>query len=101
MIILAAGLVGYADGKIWEDKSYIIKEHETKDDDKSLKRFKRDKELLMSDYKNDKNEPRTLFYLAQTCSCLGEHDEAYFFYRLRTELEAFQEEKFHESQKRV
>lgn len=65
------------------------------DDTKSAKRFKRDKELLYAEYQKDPHEPRTLFYLAQTCSCLGILDEAYKFYLLRSKEAGFCEEVYH------
>ena len=75
--------------------SAILYQDRTQDDDKSGKRFKRDKELLYNEYVKDPTEPRTVFYLAQTCSCLGENDESLYFYKIRSTLEGFQEEKFH------
>lgn len=33
LIILGAGLIGYLGGRVWEKKFYVIKGHETKDDD--------------------------------------------------------------------
>jgi hypothetical protein len=73
----------------------ILYQDRTADDDKTGKRFSRDRLLLLEDYKKDPKEPRTLFYLAQTCSCLGIHEEAFYYYKLRSTLEGFQEEKFH------
>lgn len=73
----------------------ILYQDRTQDDDKTSKRFVRDKVLLLKDYKQNSTEPRTLFYLAQTCSCLGQREEAFYYYKLRSELEGFQEEKFH------
>ena len=73
----------------------ILYQDRTKDNNKSGPRFKRDKELLLADHKKDPTEPRTVFYLAQTCSCLQEHGDALYYYKLRAELEGFQEEKFH------
>lgn len=73
----------------------ILFQDRTKDDDKSAKRFSRDKVLLLEDHKKDPTEPRVLFYLAQTCSCLGQNEDAFYYYKLRTEVEGFQEEKFH------
>jgi len=75
--------------------SIVIYQDRTQDDDKSGKRFKRDKELLYTDYKKDPTEPRTVFYLAQTCSCLNEYQEAFFYYKTRSTLGGFQEEVFH------
>lgn len=73
----------------------ILYQDRTKDGNKSGSRFKRDKELLVADHKKDPKEPRILFYLAQTCQCLQQHDEAFYYSRLRTELNGFQEEKYH------
>ena len=75
--------------------SIVLFQDRTQDDDKTGKRFERDKSLLLVDYKKNKKDPRTLFYLAQTCSCLNQKDEALYYYKLRTKLEGFQEEKFH------
>ena len=73
----------------------VLYQDRTKDDDKTSKRFDRDKVLLLKDYKEDPKNTRTLFYLAQTCSCLKDMDDAYYYYKLRSELDGFQEEKFH------
>ena len=101
-----------------ENEQFILFQDRTLDDDKSFKRFSRDKILLYSDYKdslellNTYNEnpklktqdkyidirndyARTLFYLAQTLTCLQEHREAYKFYRSRTHEEGFNEEVYH------
>lgn len=73
----------------------ILFQDRTQDDDKSGKRFKRDKELLYNEYIKDPTEPRTVFYLAQTCSCMQENEESLYYYKIRATLEGFQEEKFH------
>lgn len=73
----------------------ILYQDRTLDDNKSGNRFIKDKELLLIEHKINPSEPRTLFYLAQTCSCLNEHENAFYYYKLRSELEGFQEEKFH------
>lgn len=73
----------------------VLYQDRTKDGDKSKKRFNRDKILLLEDHKKNPKEPRVLFYLAQTCSCLNHNEEALNYYKLRSELEGFQEEKFH------
>ena len=75
--------------------SIILYQDRTVDDDKSVKRYSRDKELLLQDFKKDPTEPRTLFYLAQTCSCMKQNEEAFYYYKLRMAQEGFQEEKFH------
>ena len=66
----------------------------TQDDDKTGKRFHRDKELLLEEYKKNPKEPRTVFYLAQTFSCLNDNENAYYYYKLRLSLIGFWEEVF-------
>jgi glycosyltransferase involved in cell wall biosynthesis len=66
----------------------------TKDDDKTGKRFHRDRELLENEHKTDPLDCRTVFYLAQTYSCLGMAAEAYNMYLLRSTMGGFQEEVF-------
>jgi glycosyltransferase involved in cell wall biosynthesis len=73
----------------------VIYQDRTKDDDKSGKRFARDKILLLQDHKEDPTEPRTMFYLAQTCSCLQHTGDSFYFYKLRTTVGGFWEEKYH------
>jgi glycosyltransferase involved in cell wall biosynthesis len=76
-----------SDIKLYQDR--------TQDDDKSSKRFIRDKKLLLDELKVDPLEPRTLFYLAQTFSCLREFEDSFYYYKIRSTVEGFQEEKFH------
>ena len=73
----------------------ILFQDRTQDDDKTGKRFARDKQLLMKDHEENPHEPRTLFYLAQTCSCLDQVQESFDYYLLRTKEEGFFEEIFH------
>ena len=82
-------------GRDTERLEIVIFQDRTKDDDKSMRRFKRDKELLYGEYLRNPTEPRTLFYLAQTCGCLQQHQEAYQFYVLRAKQVGFIEEVFH------
>lgn len=77
------------------DDSIFIFQDRTKDDDKSFKRFTKDRECLLRDFKKNSEDPRTIFYLGQTCQCLNLHDESLYYNRLRTEYEGFQEEVFH------
>ena len=74
----------------------VIFQDRTQDDDKTSKRFIRDKELLLEDHNENPAEPRTLFYLAQTCSCLEKLEDAFKYYQMRSNLDTgFWEEKFH------
>lgn len=81
--------------KIPDNLNIVLYQDRTQDDDKTGKRFHRDRELLLNDYKKDPTDSRTLFYLAQTCECLGKTDEALYFSKLRLEHEGFTEELFH------
>jgi hypothetical protein len=72
---------------IYQDRSF--------DAHKSTKRFTRDKELLYNEYVKNPHDSRTLFYLAQTCSCLLQYEEAFKYYLLRTKEKGFMEEVFH------
>jgi len=77
-----------------ENGPYIYQDR-SKDAHKSTKRFTRDKELLYNEYVKNPHESRTLFYLAQTCSCLQQYEESYKYYLLRTKEKGFLEEVFH------
>jgi hypothetical protein len=77
------------------DDKTVLYQDRTQDDDKSGKRFSRDKILLLKDYETDPKEPRTLFYLAQTCACLNQLEEAVKYNLERSVLDGFLEEKFH------
>lgn len=78
--------------------SIVLFQDRTMDNDgKTKNRFPRDKELLLRDFKKDPTDPRVLFYLAQTCGCLDQYEEAFYYYKLRVEnpISGFEEEKFH------
>ena len=64
-------------------ENIVLFQDRTLDDDKSFKRFSRDKDMLYSEFLKEPKDPRTLFYLAQTCGCLGNMQDAYRFYLLR------------------
>lgn len=76
------------------EENIVIYQDRTSDDNKSFKRFSRDKELLLAEFKKNPQCGRTVFYLAQTCSCLEQYKDAYYYYKLRTELGEFFEERF-------
>lgn len=73
----------------------ILYQDRTQDDDKTKHRFAKDKELLLQDHYDNPSDPRTVFYLAQTCSCLNHLEDAFYYYKIRSTLEGFKEEKFH------
>lgn len=72
-----------------------IYQDRTQDDDKTGKRFSRDKELLLEEFRKDPTEPRTVFYLAQTFSCLHDNENSFKYYKIRSTLKGFAEEVFH------
>jgi tetratricopeptide (TPR) repeat protein len=73
----------------------VLFQDRNKDDDKSAKRFKRDKKMLYKAHIDESDNSRTIFYLAQTCGCLGQYAEAYRYYQLRTRYVDFTEEVYH------
>ena len=79
--------IGYDEILLYQDR--------TQDDDKTGKRFVRDEKLLKDEYLKDPTEPRTVFYLAQTYSCLNDYENAHYYYKARTTLVGFYEERFH------
>lgn len=62
--------------------------------EKSKRRWRQDVELLLNAYHKTPDDPRTVFYLAQTYQCLGELEKAYEFYQVREKLNGFVEENF-------
>lgn len=77
------------------ENGIVIYQDRSLDAHKSTKRFTRDKELLYNEYLKNPHDTRTLFYLAQTCSCLLQYEEAFKYYMLRTKEKGFLEEVFH------
>lgn len=57
----------------------VLYQDRTKDNNKSGKRFIRDYEILKAEYKKNPTDSRTVFYLAQTCECIGYTDEAHYY----------------------
>lgn len=76
------------------DPRIIIYQDRNKDDDKTSKRFRRDKDLLLKAVDIPEPDSRDVFYLAQTFACLNEHEDAVKWYLKRAEMEGFWEEKF-------
>ena len=74
---------------------YVIYQNRLIGCESSGERYKLDVVLLLQDYNEDPTEPRTCFYLAQTYHCLGDAQNAYKYYKLRTSLGGFYEETFH------
>lgn len=77
-------------------KNVHLFQDRTQDDGKSALRWKHDLQLLKAEHEKDPTDPRTLFYLAQTYSCLEDKDNAYKCYEKRSVMEhGFYEERFH------
>lgn len=67
----------------------------TLDDGKSAIRWKRDLQLLQGEHEKEPDEPRILFYLAQTYSCLNDKGNAFKAYKKRSAMvHGFYEERF-------
>ncbi len=62
--------------------------------EKSRQRWLRDAELLLKSHAATPDNPRDVFYLAQTYHCLGERDKAYHYYQVREKLPGWDEENF-------
>lgn len=77
---------------IFRPEGIVLYQDRTSQGDASFRRFTRDKEMLYAKHLQKPKEPRTLFYLAQTCSCLGACEEAYKYYLLRLKEVGFIEE---------
>lgn len=65
--------------------------------EQSFVRYHRDRVLLLDELKKKPNDPRTLFYLGQTCDCLELYNEAFYYYKLRLDIteEGLPEEIYH------
>jgi glycosyltransferase involved in cell wall biosynthesis len=78
------------------DDKIVIFQDRKYDSEKSMSRYAKDKVFLLKDLKENPTDPRTLFYLGQTCGCLKEFEEACEYYKRRAELaNGFYEERFH------
>ena len=62
--------------------------------EKSRKRWTRDREKLLKEFEKHPQDPRTIFYLGQTNACLGDWKQAQQFYELRTTMPGWDEENF-------
>lgn len=60
----------------------------------SVEKLERDRLLLMESFLENPNDPRTVFYLAESCRFLGRVEEAIRFYRLRANMDGFDEERY-------
>ena len=89
-------LINNNNNNIEKLKNFYLFQDRTQDDDKTYYRFNNDKIILLEEYEKDSNDPRTVFYLAQTFMCLGEKDNAEKYFKIRSNmLNGFYEERFH------
>lgn len=62
--------------------------------EKTRNRWKRDIGYLLKAYAEEPTNARTAFYLGQTYACLGDKDNAFRFYQLRSQLPSWAEEDY-------
>jgi len=62
--------------------------------EKSRKRWVRDYKLLLNEHERNPEHCRTVFYLAQTCACLGDWENACKWYKHRISMNGWEEENF-------
>ena len=77
-----------------EEFNFYLYQDRTQDDDKTSKRFARDRELLIGELEKNPENSRALFYLAQTYSCLGDTKNSYETYKLRFAQDGYNEERY-------
>jgi hypothetical protein len=76
-------------------ENIILFQDRNLDGGKSLSRFSRDKEILLKHHEKNPTNERTIFYLAQTYSCLSEYENSIEWYKKRTEMKGYNEEIFY------
>ncbi len=82
-----------ADGQIPADIYFKLAPSYT-GQQKSEKRWLQDKEMLLQEFEQDPYNPRTIFYLAQTCFSLKDWESAAQYYQLRISMSEHDEENF-------
>ena len=74
-------------------KEIVVEHHH--DGSSRPQKLSRDRELLEADLRKEPENPRTVFYLAQTYRDLGERNRAIDLYEQRTEMGGWEEEVFY------
>ena len=69
--------------------------------ERSKQRHIRDRDLLLKAYQKDPNDAQTTFYLGQTYESLGDWENAYKFYTIRSNQDAWEEDNFLAAYKRA
>ena len=72
----------------------VLFQDKINDDAKGAARWRRDKDILLSEYKKNPLDSRTVFYLAQTYGCIGDNVNSLKYYTIRSKMEGFEEERF-------
>lgn len=62
--------------------------------EQSKNRWTRDAKLLLDEHKRNPTDPRTTFYLAQTYACLGDLDNALYWYQFRSQQQGWDQENY-------
>jgi len=73
---------------------YFLYKPTDKGHKKSMNRWKRDLGLLLQSYRDEPDNPRTVFYLAQTYQFLDDWENAVIYYYKRMQMEGWHEEKY-------
>jgi tetratricopeptide (TPR) repeat protein len=73
---------------------YFEQSPEKLGDERSARRWQRDKEILLKEYMRDPKDPDTLFDLARTYEGLKDYQNAHKYYKERTKLSGGKEQNF-------
>lgn len=76
------------------DSVYFVVSPSREGQAKTEERYQRDLKLLLDEHKKNPTDARTLFYLAQTYSCLNDYPNAYTYYKLCSQCDSDKEQKF-------
>lgn len=78
-------------------ETIFIYQNRNENCEQSFVRYHRDRTLLLEELKNKPKDPRTLFYLGQTCDCLELYNESFYYYKQRLEIkdDGLPEEIYH------
>ena len=79
--------------KVPEDVYFDLRPSK-KGQEKSEDRWKRDLQMLLKDHEEDPMNPRTVFYLGQTCQFLDDWEQAAHYYKERLKLVGWDEERY-------
>lgn len=76
------------------DSVLAVYDPSTRGRTQSQNRWKRDAQLLYDEHKRNPQDPRTTFYLAQTYACLGDLENAKYWYQFRTQQQGWDQENY-------